>query len=137
MSSIADRLKQARKDAGLTQPALAALAGVSQGSIGNVEAGIRKRPKELLSIATALRVSPLWLETGRGPKDANIYDVLPAASPSVAQSLGVFLDVLQRTDDLTRTQVCALLNRLAAAPERAPEIIPRISTLFEQEHALA
>lgn len=68
MNTIADRLKAAREDAGLTQPELAAKAHVSQGTIGNIETGLRKRPRELLSIAQALGVSPAWLESGKGPK---------------------------------------------------------------------
>jgi len=138
MSSIAERLRQAREDADLTQPALAMRAGVSQGTIGNIEAGIRKRPRDLVSIALALGVSPEWLETGKGTKEMNrsIETTFPV-TPSITQSLNIFLDTLQSSDDLTRTQVCALLNRLAATPDRAPEIIPRISTLFNEEHALA
>ena len=66
MNSIAQRLKQAREAAGMTQPALAEMAGVSQDTIGNIESGLRKRPRELLSIAAALGVNPSWLETGKG-----------------------------------------------------------------------
>lgn len=68
VNSIAERLKQAREDKGLTQPGLAERAGVSQGTIGNVEAGLRKNPRELLAIAAALNVEPEWLKTGKGPK---------------------------------------------------------------------
>lgn len=39
---------------------------MSQGTIGNIEAGTRKRPRDLLNIATALDVSPHWLATGEG-----------------------------------------------------------------------
>jgi SOS-response transcriptional repressor LexA len=68
VNTIAERLKQAREDKGLTQPGLAERAGVSQGTIGNVEAGLRKNPRELLSIALVLGVEPEWLKTGKGPK---------------------------------------------------------------------
>ena len=70
MKTIAERLKDAREAAQLTQPELAARAGVSQGTIGNIESGLRKRPRELLSIAAALNVSPEWLETGKGQMQA-------------------------------------------------------------------
>lgn len=66
VNTIAERLKLARETAGLTQPELAGKAGVSQGTIGNIESGLRKRPRDLLSIASALGVSPEWLETGKG-----------------------------------------------------------------------
>ena len=48
VNSIADRMKQAREAAGLTQPQLAKKAGVSPGTIGNIESGTRKQPRELL-----------------------------------------------------------------------------------------
>lgn len=66
VNTIAERLKLARESAGLTQPELANKAGVSQGTIGNIESGLRKRPRDILSIASALGVSPEWLETGKG-----------------------------------------------------------------------
>ncbi len=61
VNSIADRMKQAREAAGLTQPQLAKKAGVSPGTIGNIESGTRKQPRELLAIAAALRVTPTYL----------------------------------------------------------------------------
>lgn len=70
MNTIAERLKEAREAAGMTQPQLAAKAKVSQGTIGNIESGLRKRPRDLLSIAAALNVDPAWLETGKGPMQA-------------------------------------------------------------------
>ena len=52
--------------------ALAKKAGVSQSTIGNLEAGLRESPRQLLEIAAALGVSPLWLKTGEGTEDKNI-----------------------------------------------------------------
>lgn len=69
VNTIAERLKQAREALGLTQPELAARAKVSQGTIGNIETGLRKRPRELLAIAGALGVHPAWLESGKEPKE--------------------------------------------------------------------
>jgi transcriptional regulator with XRE-family HTH domain len=42
-SGIAEQIKQAREDAGITQKELAALAGINQGSLSRLENGIRKR----------------------------------------------------------------------------------------------
>ncbi len=74
VKTIAERLKESREEAGLTQPALALRAGVSQGTIGNIETGLRKRPRELLSIAAALGVNASWLETGKGEKKPHPRD---------------------------------------------------------------
>lgn len=77
VNTIAERLKEARDDLGLTQPALAEKAGVSQGTIGNIEAGLRKRPRDLLAIAAALGVNPGWMESGKGPKKAGVQNIEP------------------------------------------------------------
>lgn len=79
MNTLRQRLKAARDEAGLTQPELAARAGVAQSTIGNIEAGTRKRPRELLSIAAALGVNPEWLETGDGPMKSGVDIVAPAS----------------------------------------------------------
>jgi transcriptional regulator with XRE-family HTH domain len=68
VTSIAERLKEARDAAGLSQPELAKRAGVSRGTIGNIEAGHRKEPRELLAIARVVGVNAEWLKTGKGPK---------------------------------------------------------------------
>lgn len=70
VEEIADRLHQARAAKNWTQGQLAAAAGVKQSTIGNLEAGIRKNPRDLLAIAAALEVSPAWLQTGKGPRTA-------------------------------------------------------------------
>lgn len=59
-------MREARERRGLTQADLARAAGVSAGTIGNVEAGSRKQPRDLLAIAEALGVDPHWLANGIG-----------------------------------------------------------------------
>lgn len=66
LATVGERLCFARERAGLTQSELAKRAGVSQGTIGNIESGTRNRPRNLLKIARALGVSPDWLESGAG-----------------------------------------------------------------------
>lgn len=66
LESLADRVAWARESKGWTQAKLASAVGVWQSTIANIEAGERKKPRELLSIATALGVSAIWLETGEG-----------------------------------------------------------------------
>ena len=69
MSEIKDRLREARRNKGLSQAGLSKLLGVSQASIAAIEAGRNKRPTNLVSIAKALDVSPYWLETGKKDKE--------------------------------------------------------------------
>lgn len=66
VKTIGERIKWARERADLTQQQLADKAKVSQGTIGNLESGIRGRPRALLDIAAALELNPAWVETGRG-----------------------------------------------------------------------
>ncbi len=56
-------------------------AGVTQSTIGNIEAGLRKSPRELLAIAAAVKVSPEWLKTGRGERKAAAMHAPPPAPP--------------------------------------------------------
>lgn len=87
-----DRIKAARKHAGLTQSELASRVGIDQASISDLERGRSQRSSYSSTIAQACGVSPLWLEAGIGtmlqndevpgfdsPFDAN---VVPALSPT-------------------------------------------------------
>lgn len=69
VKTLAERLRWAREQRGLTQVQLAEKAGVSQGTVGNAESGVRKRPRDLLQLAAALDASPHWLESGKGTWD--------------------------------------------------------------------
>lgn len=61
-----DRIKRARKHAGLVQQQLASLTGITQASISELETGKSQASSYSASIAKACGVDPLWLETGRG-----------------------------------------------------------------------
>lgn len=80
--TIAERLKQTREHLGMSQGDLAKAAGVSQGTIGNVESGIRKAPRELLAIAKALGVPPEWLKDGKGPQKLDSGELTEEARPA-------------------------------------------------------
>ncbi len=72
MKTIADRLRFARTHRGWTQSRLAAAAGVSQGTIGNIESGARQAKGSLPQIAEALGLNHKWLAQGSGsPWSAN------------------------------------------------------------------
>ena len=78
--NIAERLKAAREIAGLTQEEVAAAAGISQGTVANIESGLRKAPRELMAIARSVNVHPEWLKSGRGPRE--LVDLLKASPRS-------------------------------------------------------
>lgn len=66
MQRIGDRIKEARRRAGLNQPALAKACGwASQGRVSNYERNLREpKTSDVRLIAKALGVSEAWLWTG-------------------------------------------------------------------------
>jgi phage repressor protein C with HTH and peptisase S24 domain len=66
MRTLAERLVWARERQALTQEGLAKLAGVSQGTIGNLESGSRQSARKIVEIAAALKVDAGWLAGGKG-----------------------------------------------------------------------
>lgn len=64
MSTLASRIKQARKQAGLTQKDLAQRVGVSQPVISQLENGENLQSVHLLAIAKACGVDSEWLASG-------------------------------------------------------------------------
>ena len=67
--TIGDRLKARRLELGITQTELAKKVGLSQSAIAHIEKGIREKPRELLEIARALKINPVYLSTGKGSKE--------------------------------------------------------------------
>ena len=77
MSTLAQRLKEAREGNGLTQTELAKKAKLkNQSIIGSLESGYRKASSYIPQIAEALGVNALWLAEGVGGKYKN-SDSLP------------------------------------------------------------
>lgn len=67
-----ERIKEARRDAGLTQSQLAEKLKIPYQSIGQWERNVRKPKKDtLMKIASALECDPYWLMFG---EDISIYD---------------------------------------------------------------
>lgn len=66
--SVGNRLKEARREAGLTQIQLGKRVGMSQASISDLENGESAGTTNIATLAAVLGVSPLWLQEGRGPK---------------------------------------------------------------------
>ena len=77
-----ERIKAARRHAGLTQAQLAKVVGIDQASISDLERGRSQRSSYNASIAKACGVSAIWLESGSGPmvsadaEQSNVKDVV-------------------------------------------------------------
>ncbi|WP_458118178.1 XRE family transcriptional regulator [Klebsiella oxytoca] len=70
-TTLAERLREARKAADMTQKALGEAVGVSQAAIQKIETGRAAQTTKLLDIANALRVRPEWLSSGTGAMSAD------------------------------------------------------------------
>ena len=70
-NSFGSRVKKRREAIGMSQPELAKAAGITQPTVSNIESGRNKGSTFAVQLATALKVSPHWLATGRGPKELN------------------------------------------------------------------
>lgn len=83
--SIGSRIREARRAAKLTQKELAQKVGMTQGALSALETGDSQSSTLLPSMAAALGVSALWLETGKGPMAPSpserlpLLDLLPGA----------------------------------------------------------
>ena len=117
MSTLAERVFNARNEAGLNQSQLARLCGVTPQAIQKVESGITKRPKFILDLARALNVSPDWLSNGA---KTTLSQTLPKDSAS--ESLA---DFAYRVMEARRRQQLSI--------ERAARAIMPTSTWSEME----
>jgi phage repressor protein C with HTH and peptisase S24 domain len=64
--NLSDRIRTARKKAGLTQAELAEVVGIAQTAISQLESGKTLRSSYLIQIARACSVNSSWLATGEG-----------------------------------------------------------------------
>lgn len=72
---IGDRVKEARKRAGVSQAELARLVGRSQSAVAEWETGETEPRRNIVErIAQALGVSALWLEVGGAGESERLYD---------------------------------------------------------------
>lgn len=122
MTTIGDRIKKARLDIRMTQTELARRAGVSGGTLRDLEDNIETDTTHIAKLAFALGVAPLWLAEGEGdPKDGVIIasprqeERLPPEVIAVAQML------LKLPDAKLRALAVLLDLELLENPEKRPE----------------
>lgn len=111
-TTLSDRLKKARKHAGLTQVQLAEKSGTTQQTISNIERGIQDGSGELVSIAIACGVRAEWLEQKHGsmilaysttdPRMGNTMKVLESLPPD-AQAY--FIQNVDETAEFIKTLI--------------------------------
>lgn len=106
MDTPAKRLKAARELRGMNQVQLASAAGVSTGTVGNIESGARGIERSARKLAKALNVNADWLATGEGHMelDQNLIRVSDNITPVLAVKMvpvlnkvnaGMFQDIVE------------------------------------------
>ncbi|MEM1189905.1 MAG: helix-turn-helix transcriptional regulator [Pseudomonadota bacterium] len=71
--SLARRLAQTRKAAGMSQKELAEAAGISQQQLSKLERGVALRTAYIVELAEELGVRSKWLHWGCGPKTETLF----------------------------------------------------------------
>lgn len=85
---LKDRLKQARKNAGLTQVELAERAGIKQASISEMERGLTRTSGHLIKIAQICGVDPVWLSEGTGrPGHETAMEAVSASGADLSNAM--------------------------------------------------
>ena len=110
--TIGDRLRQARKDAGLTQAKLARLSGVNQARISGLETGTQEQSVYLVELALGLGVDAAWLQTGVSTTK------IKAAYTVIEKEI---ISLLRQLTDEQRVREIAYLERLVADNSKLAE----------------
>jgi len=108
MKTIAERLLAARTAKKLTQAQLAVLAGISQGTVGNIESGGRAGIGSLAYMAEPLGVAFKWLADGTEPRYA--------AATSLTQSESELLLIYRAIEKPERETILKMARGLVALP---------------------
>jgi transcriptional regulator with XRE-family HTH domain len=136
VESLSSRLKWARRRARLTQEQIARASGMTQPAYSELESGKSKSTAMIASLASALAVSPLWLERGTGtPEPESIRETAPAYGRAVNESeLATVIDAVETwlaesrrvmTPTDKAALVASLYRMLPVALEEADRIASR------------
>lgn len=128
VNTFPERLKDAREKLGISQAELARRLGLkSTGSVGNWESGARSVPRELVSLATELKVRPEWLRHGKGPRALKPGEV----ALDVETALQFLVDQMTAAQDLPVDVVKASLSLLVDGRSNADRVHKAIRLISE------
>lgn len=118
MKTVAARLKHAREThRHWSQNELAVAAGVSQSTVGNIEAGLREGRFTMPKLAKALGVSLEWLADGEG-------DMLPGETPSFSRAIVAEEEAPHYVDARIQVPVLANAGSMGKGNEQLAEDVP-------------
>lgn len=123
-TTIADRLKEAREHAGLSQSYVAIDSGTTSLHIIDLENGCEDFEGKAVAIARALSCNPVWLETGfgEGPgKSRTMHQENASNQTPNAQNLVRILDemgkAMEQVDQETRKKLRTAMYQLTMRPK--------------------
>jgi transcriptional regulator with XRE-family HTH domain len=122
MGKFADRVRELRKKAKLSQHQLAKLAGLSQTTISDIERGRNEGSREVVALARALKVDAESLTNGRAePQQDTRQQPLPVFTPDqrMIATVWPYLPPEKKTE---------LLNQMAGDPERYKALLDALLT---------
>ncbi|EOV9621737.1 XRE family transcriptional regulator [Cronobacter sakazakii] len=116
--TLAERLKRARTQQGISQKALGEMVGISQAAIQKIETGKAAQTTKLMDLAHALKVRPEWLSSGEEPMR---FDGVPTPQPgySTAHETNLKVKTWEDLDDIQKqdfVEVPLLDISLSAGP---------------------
>ncbi|OON34642.1 transcriptional regulator [Izhakiella australiensis] len=114
-TTLAERLKSARKEKSLSQKALGEIVGVSQAAIQKIEVGKARETTKLTELARALEVRPEWLSSGEG----DMRQTEPSNIRETRLKAGVWEDMEHDQDEYVEIP---LLNVSLAAGDGSCEL---------------
>jgi len=123
--SLGQRIKQLRKQRGLSQSQLARMTGVNQSLIARLEIDGAVGSAHVASIANILKVNALWLQTGSGKPDLN-----QVSKNKFEEEINQLIKLLASTDERGREKILTAAKDALDAhkawqhslPKRAAEV---------------
>lgn len=133
--TLGERLRKARKHAGITQPQLAEISGVAQQTISKIERGVQQSSTEIVSLAGACGVRPEWLDKGIGPMEApKANEEAPAYGAKEDEELKMYLDVIEAVDEMLEAENIVVTP--AEKRAKVEQVIKQIRNEKDRERAL-
>ncbi|WP_066733586.1 helix-turn-helix domain-containing protein [Cupriavidus sp. D384] len=111
MNTLAERLRFARTERGLSQAALAEMVGLSQPMIRKIELG--SETSKVVELAVALRVRPEWLATGEGEMEKGPR-VFISHSSNDKELISALQRLLQAASTLDAEKIHGVANMIEA-----------------------
>lgn len=111
MNTYGQRLRDARKKKGLSQAALAKLAGCKQPTIFSIENGDTQSTGLTVILSKILDISPFWLEYGTLPREWKVQSL-----DSVTQEA---IEIFESSDHDTKHQMLGAIKALRSIRDLA------------------